>query len=253
MDASWLPARYALLDQLADRGALGTFAATDSETGKKVVLKALDERSRDSSLQLAFLRSHEQLSHVDLPFVPKVGPIQKDDRALFFETDFVPGLPYGRAASGSRDSNVKLLARLFSAISDLHSCGEFHGNLKPTNVLFETDEDKLFLLDLGFWGYGQGERETRLSSDYWAPELQRTHLADMRSDFYGFGLLAFELLTGLFVNEEVLATLCSSDRAAAGEWLASLSKDLNGPEVDLIVAATSPQLSARPQSCSELL
>ncbi|MBN2208493.1 MAG: sigma 54-interacting transcriptional regulator [Candidatus Coatesbacteria bacterium] len=253
MDASWLPARYVLSGQLADRGALGTFAATDSETDRKVVLKALDARSRDSSLRLAFLRSHEQLSHVDLPFVPKVGPIQEGDKAQFFETEFMPGLPYGRAASARRDSNATLLGRLFSAISALHSCGEFHGNLKPRNVLFDADEDRLSLLDLGFWGYRQGEHETESSSDYWAPELRRTHLADVRSDFYGFGLLAFELLTGLRVNEEVLAGLCSRDRAGAREWLASLSNDLNGPEVDLIVAVTSPQLSARPQSCGELL
>jgi len=253
MDASWFPARYKLSSELADKGVLGTFAATDSKSGKKVVLKALDERSCDPALKLAFLRSHGQLKKTDLPFVPAVGPIEKRGSVLFFESEFVPGLPFGKAVRGRRSFRPKLLATLFSALSDLHSSGAFHGNLKPNNVLYDADEGKLALLDLGFWGYGQ--RGPREPSDhtYCAPELRRTCLADVRSDFYGFGLLAFELLTSLEVTEEVLSELCSSDRASATEWLASLSKGLDAQILDLIVKATSPQTSARPQSCKELL
>ncbi len=253
MDASWFPGRYILSSQLADKGVLGTFAATDSKSGKKVVLKALDEESCDPSLKLAFLRSHEQLSNIDLPFVPKVGPICKKNKVLFFESEFVPGLPFGKAIAARRNSRPKLLACLFSALSELHSSGEFHGALKPNNVLYDADEGKLFLLDLGFWGYKQWEPRNTSGRIYWAPELRRTRLADVRSDFYGFGLLAFGLFTGLQVDNEALAGLLSHDREAAGEWLRTHAKNIQSDVLNLILETTSPRLSQRPQSCIELL
>jgi len=253
MDASWFPAGYRLSSQLADKGALGTFAAVDGKSRKKVVLKALDEESCDPSLKLAFLRSHEQLSGTALPFVPAVGPIEKKGNVLFFESEFVPGLPWGRAVGARRNSRAKLLAFLFSALSDLHSTGEFHGALKPNNVLYDAGEGKLFLLDLGLWGHETASQAGAGELIYSAPELKVTSMADVRSDFYGFGLLALELFTGLQVDNEALAGLLSHDREAAGEWLRTHAKNIRPDVLNLILEATSPRLSQRPQSCLELL
>ena len=254
MNASWFPAEYKVVRELSDRRDRGTFAALSSRSGRQVVLKAIDEEGSAPDTVFAFQRSHELMRSVDLPFVPKVSPIRREGNVLFFESELCPGLPFGQGAVKGHNGRTRLLAELFLALQKLHSVGEFHGNLKPGNVLFDAGEARLTLLDLGFWGHrvatgGLAGRD----SLFVPPEVMATGLADVRSDFYGFGLLAFELLTGLEVDTESLALLTATDRATAKKWLEAQAKELHPGVVEMIIETTSPQLSRRPQSCESLL
>ncbi len=253
MNASWLPAEYELLRKLSDRGELGTFAASSRSSGRQVVLKAINEKACAPVLMLAFQRSHELMRAVDLPFVPQVSPIKREGNVLFFESELCPGLPFGQGAVKGHDGRIRLLSELFLALQKLHSIGEFHGNLKPNNVLFDAGESRLTLLDLGFWGYKvlRGDLAGQ-NSLFMPPEVRATGLADVRSDFYSFGLLAFALLTGLEVDTASLNLLIASDRAAAKEWLETQTNGLHPSAVEMIIEATSPRVSRRPQSCDRL-
>ncbi|HUT03451.1 MAG TPA: sigma 54-interacting transcriptional regulator [bacterium] len=236
------------------REELGTFAALSRSSGRQVVLKAIDEKACAPVLMLAFQRSHELMRSVDLPFVPRVSPIKKEGNVLFFESELCPGLPFGQGAVKGHNGRIRLLSELFLALQKLHSIGEFHGNLKPNNVLFDAGQARLTLLDLGFWGYKVLRDDLAgQNSLFMPPEVSATRLADVRSDFYGFGLLAFALLTGLEVDSTSLNLLTASDRAAAKEWLETQTTGLHPSAVEMIIEATSPQVSRRPQSCDRLL
>ncbi|MBN2209150.1 MAG: sigma 54-interacting transcriptional regulator [Candidatus Coatesbacteria bacterium] len=247
-----MPARYVDPKQLAECEGLATFAAEDEVTGSKVALKVLDERVCTPSLRLAFLRSYEQQSLMGLPAAPDVTPLEREGDKLFFATAFVHGVPFGANVSGEYEV-AELLRLLFLAVSGLHSAGIIHGNLKPSNVLLTAKPKKeLRLLDAGFWGYEAMAVQRRSSALFWPHELKTTGLADLRSDFFGFGLLAFEVVTGQAVDEKVLSGLCSRDRESAAAWLNEHAGGAHERLLDLIIGATSPSLIDRPQSCFEL-
>ncbi|MBN1593634.1 MAG: sigma 54-interacting transcriptional regulator [Candidatus Coatesbacteria bacterium] len=253
MDLSWLPDKYSLQRELANRGSLLTLSVTSGVTEENLVLKALDTASCDPPLKLAFLRSHEQMRSVEFPFVPKVGQIEKTGKTIFHEIDMVSGVSITDVPLESAKERTRLLSRFFSTLAELHSKGEFHGNLRPNNVLFDAGTDKVFLLDLGFWGGRIAPGETSDEALYYPPELGPACIIDPRSDIYCFGLIAFDLLSGGQLNRDSLAKLQSADRSSAREFLGNAMRRADQNVLNMVLESTNPEPAKRPQSCMELL
>jgi hypothetical protein len=96
---------------------------------------------------------------------------------------------------------LDVLHQLSDALMALHAAGIVHRDIKPSNVLVETS-GRVVLLDGSFvWpreSHFQPLDEHTLVGTlaYLAPECLRGALPSVESDWYGFGALATELLTG---------------------------------------------------------
>lgn len=97
-----------------------------------------------------------------------------------------------------------ILSKVASGIAFLHREGVVHCNLKPSNVLFAVEgeqiEPRITDISLGWLG-GIHRMELDALLPYLAPEQIRApdeifEGAGLRWDVYGFGVLAYQLITG---------------------------------------------------------
>ena len=133
---------------------------------------------------------------------------------------------------------VTWLEQLLEALAALHRAGFAHGDLKPTNVLVDTEGD-LRLVDFGLARpvAGEGAGPVGGTLYYAAPELLLGEPPDAASDLFALGVLAHELLVG--------------DRRPAAEFYADF------PRRDFLEAAGTRPISCRsgpapgsPASCT---
>ena len=153
---------------------------------------------------------------------------------------------------------------------DEHRPPVWYGDLKPTNLQWDTGERHIYLLD-----YGTAQHLTTPNGDtattgphpvgtngYAAPEqfTPDTPL-DLRSDIYAFGATGFELLTGVpphkytRVYDPAHKTL-PAGKVAPPTIPLSVDDILDGvsaPMTQFIKACTSPDPADRPQSFEEVI
>ncbi len=105
-----------------------------------------------------------------------------------------------RAAQGQPlDLKFDLLFQMLQALSYLHRHGIVHRDLKPSNVLVTGRH--VTVLDFG--ASGLPEHTVAGTSGFIAPEVLRGARPTPASDFYAFGRIACEMLTGLPSNRSV--------------------------------------------------
>lgn len=103
-----------------------------------------------------------------------------------------PITDFAKAASFEKKAN--LLISVLQALSYLHRRTVIHRDLKPDNILVAEGVPRL--LDFGLSVKRGQETETEGTLAYMAPEIFRGSFADVASDLYAFGVIAYEVFTG---------------------------------------------------------
>jgi len=85
-----------------------------------------------------------------------------------------------------------MVTPIAGALDYIHSRGVVDGNLKPSNVLIDS-QGRPLLADLG---YAQGIDYAGQESVYLSPEQAQGVSADQRTDVYALGVLLYEMLIG---------------------------------------------------------
>ncbi|WP_435005292.1 serine/threonine protein kinase [Tundrisphaera lichenicola] len=152
----------------------------------------------------------------------------------FIVMEFIDGvsLKFVREATkvGIR-AKVKLLAQAADALAAVHEAGFIHHDVNPNNFLVDR-ENLVKLIDFGLAVPNTpafqrpGNRTGMLQ--YMAPELIRREPTDERIDIFGFGVMAFELLTDKLPF-------------GGGSSLAQMTQKINVAPIDPAVA--NPRLS----------
>lgn len=156
------------------------------------------------------------------------------DGERYIVMEFVDGvsLKFVREATktGVR-AKVQLLAQAADALTAVHAAGFIHHDVNPNNFLVDRD-NVVRLIDFGLTVPNipafrrPGNRTGMLQ--YMAPELIRREPTDERIDTFGFGVMAFELLTGKLPF-------------GGGNSLAQLTQRINSDPLD--AAVLNPRLS----------
>ena len=156
--------------------------------------KYLAERFRREAAALARVR------HVAMPEVMQVGEI---NGTPYLVMEFVNGEPLNqRLAQGpiTEAQTLELARQLASALVAIHACGLVHQDIKPRNILFESDSSRVRLVDFGLAAEANldiGTAGARRSKAYAAPEqLTGKEQIDGRSDLFALGSVLYECLTG---------------------------------------------------------
>ncbi|HKB01676.1 MAG TPA: protein kinase [Gemmataceae bacterium] len=180
-------------------GAMGVVYEARDRHGRTVALKTLN---RPDPARLAYLKQEFEalagLRHENL--VAVYGQVS-DGATWFYVMDFVPGRQFLDHVRGHGDAALRpALLQLARGIQALHRAGKLHRDIKPSNVLVAPD-GRVKLLDYGLVAElddSQAYAQCGLAGTvgYMSPEQCGTRPLTPASDWYSFGVLLYEALTG---------------------------------------------------------
>jgi hypothetical protein len=210
--------RYRVVRRIGE-GAMGVvYEAFDRERAQTLALKTLPRF--DAAALYRFkqeFRALADLHHVNLVRLHEL--VATDSDRVFFTMELVRGVDfvsYVHGGAGPRrptsDPPKKAspadiqrlrpaLRQLAEGIQAVHGAGKLHRDIKPPNILVTAD-GRVVLLDFGVatelprGGLGVEESGVVGTVSYMAPEVALDEALTPACDWYSFGVLLFEALTG---------------------------------------------------------
>jgi eukaryotic-like serine/threonine-protein kinase len=205
MREALLPGRYRVLDQVAVGGMGSIWAAEDTVLGRQVAVKVLAEQL---AAQPLFVRRFEREArtaaalsgHPHVITIYDVG--EHAGRPFIVMAYLAGGTLKDRIEQGAVDPGqaAEWLRQAASALDFAHSRGVVHRDVKPQNLLFDSD-GRLVVADLGIARAAYEDSLTASgellgTASYIAPEQAMGEPATPASDRYSLAIVAYELLTG---------------------------------------------------------
>lgn len=149
MQESWqvgkvLDRKFTLTAPLSSKPVPNAYLATDIETGDTVVLRRCSPGSERSSLEreweaLSACRG-EGVQHA-LALYPATG---------FIAVEYYPDMmPLIEMSPHQAETFTVLLPELLKAMRHCHHAGWIHGDIKPSNVLWDPADNRVCLIDFG--------------------------------------------------------------------------------------------------------
>jgi serine/threonine-protein kinase len=255
--------RYRVDERLAAGGMGVLYRATDLKLARRVVIKILSPQlAADGVARARFEREARAASALDHPNIATVHDIGEERGELFIVLALYEGETLEqRLKRGALpiDQAVGILKQVALGLEAAHRAGIVHRDIKPSNVLVTTD-GVVKILDFGVAKLRSdaGEGTTQVGQTvgtvrYMSPEQMRGEVVDARSDLWSFGVLAYELLSGIspFRADSIEATATR----VLNEELPSLASIPGMPSwlADLVVELLKKNPAERPQSASEVL
>lgn len=196
------------LEREIGRGTLGVVhLGTDLKMGREVALKTLALAEHFDAADIADVKERffqemqaaVRLAHKDIATIYDVGD-QGD--TCYVAMELAPGTslaPFTKAALRlPADTVVSLVARAAEALGYAHREGVLHGDVKPTNLIYDAASDSLKLADFGLARVGaaaKSRRGTQRKPSYQAPEQLARRAVDGRADLFSLAVLLYQLLS----------------------------------------------------------
>ncbi|MHC5055300.1 MAG: protein kinase domain-containing protein [Planctomycetota bacterium] len=200
------PDKCELDSEISRDGSGVLFEARDTETGKPVVVRQLLPEGgsvADAQRWALAATKLQNVRHHRLVSVLGVGLREGSPHTV---VERVSGQNLAEMTGGGRlgaRQAAQLTLQIVEALSAAHGVGSVHGDLKPSNIMIDT-QGRARVTDFGMLprALKDGELEESAHVAGWmpfaAPELVRDgpEAADERSDSYSIGALLYFMLTG---------------------------------------------------------
>jgi two-component system LytT family response regulator len=207
---------YKVLEEIG-RGGMGVvYRALDTSLGREVALKVLKlAAGRDPELERRLKQEARAAAAIAHPAVSVVYEIDEAEGATFIAMELVRGRPLAALLGGAPLEPARALdlaIEVVEGLAEAHSRGVVHRDLKPKNVML-TESGHAKIIDFGLaklvrprppfesgadtppWGDTDPGRILGTAA-YMSPEQVRGAEVDARSDFFAFGALLYEMLSG---------------------------------------------------------
>ncbi|MEX1366784.1 MAG: protein kinase [Nannocystaceae bacterium] len=230
---------YRVREEIGRGGMAVVYEAEDLRSGELVALKVVTEKFSDKADTAERYRNEARLAaalsrHPNVVTPRQLGRLPEFHQRLFLVTDLVRGRSLGAVVlehpRGMDVVRASVVARdLARAMLALHERGIVHRDIKPGNVLLESQgtREVAKLHDFGC-AYALGTDEVSASADltaahervgspiYMAPEQAIGLRPTPAFDVYAFGATLYELLTGAApyagsTKAEVVQRKCAPD------------------------------------------
>ena len=207
--------RFELVRPLGEGASGAVFLAQDRETGEHVALKKLFKLDQKSVAR--FKREFRALADIHHPNLIKLYDLHRGQDAWYLTMEYVAGKDFRQKFSAeatlsresippANDNGARDLLRVFydlaCGVHAIHRAGMLHRDLKPTNVLI-ADTGRVVVLDFGLVREIDGNN--LLTQDgtvagtpaYMPPEQAMGEKLSEASDWYAFGAMLYEAISGV--------------------------------------------------------
>jgi serine/threonine protein kinase/Tol biopolymer transport system component len=238
--------RFEIVGPLGAGGMGEVYRARDPELLREVAIKVLAPAfSRDPDRRERFEREARAAASLNHPNIVAVHDVGMHGETAFIVTELLEGETLRERMDGrplSPRKAVDYAIQIASGLAAGHERGIVHRDIKPDN-LFVTKDGRVKILDFGLAriidpGFEDGATATITvdgvplarvigTAPYMSPEQARGLRTDHRSDTFSFGVVLYEMLTGVSPFR----------RGTAGETVAAI---LHDDPADLISSAPLP-------------
>jgi hypothetical protein len=234
---------YELLDEIG-KGGMGTvYRGVDRRSGDRVAIKHLRADIADSETVARFQREGEVLRRLNHPNIVQLRATVQSHGQHYLIMELVESGSLRQKLDRARGLDVRealsLSIEIADALTRAHHLGVIHRDIKPANVLLAADGTPRLAdfgiartADAGLTAAGMVVGTLA----YLAPEVLRGKSADPRSDVWSFGVVLFEMMTGVppFDGARDVAALIQSILNDPVPDLESLRPGLPAALIDLI-------------------
>ena len=246
VDESRLPERYRNPELIA-RGGMGeVYRAEDAHLARIVAVKLLSGRFADNdAIRGRFTREGlavARLSHA--PNTVTIFDVGEHGGRPYIVMEYLPGGSLAdrieREGAQPVGRSLDWLGQAAAALDAAHANGIVHRDVKPANLLLDSDE-RVKVADFGVASAADLGSFTEVgtvvgTAGYLAPEQARGERAGPASDLYALAVVAFELLTGKRPFERESSTAEAMAHVSAPIPPASASNPTLPDELDDVLA-----------------
>jgi RAC serine/threonine-protein kinase len=185
-----------------------------ADRSRVFAMKVLNKKTIVERNEVEHTKSEKSiLMKLEFPFLVKLHYSFQTSDKLYFIMDYINGgelfFHLQKEKRFSEDRVRFYAAEIVAGLEYLHSAGVIYRDLKPENLLL-THEGHIVMTDFGLSKEGLHERDDRTGTfcgtpEYLAPEVLEGKGYGKAVDWWSFGTLMYEMLTGLppFYCEDV--------------------------------------------------
>ena len=193
--------------KLVGKGSFGKVILVKYFNNEKIyAMKILDKEEIIRRKQIKHTKTErlllEKLNH---PFIAQLQFAFQDAKKLYLVTEFMQGgelFFHIKRRTGFKEVSAKFyMSQIFLAIDYLHKNGYIYRDLKPENILIDK-EGNIKLTDFGLSKVISTDGDINTTNtlcgtlEYIAPEIFQRKPYDKSIDWFSFGVVLYEMLTG---------------------------------------------------------
>jgi tetratricopeptide (TPR) repeat protein len=254
---------YKILEKLGGGGMGVVYKAEDTKLKRFVALKFLPpELTADKDAEERFIREAQAASALQHNNICTVHDIDEtDDGQIFMVMDLYEGETLKKKiADGPMppDDVARIAVQIAEGLARAHGKEIVHRDIKPANILV-TNDGVVKILDFGLAKFLRSPfvtREGRRAGTtlYMSPEQLRGEAIDARTDIWSFGILLYQMLTGVHpfdaeFDESVMYRIMTDEPVPVSTVQPGVPKALS----DLVMHCLEREKAKRPQSMDEIL
>ena len=245
---------YKILSEIG-RGGMGeVYLAQDLSLEREVAVKLLTHECCDDSEKLRrFAQEAKTASALNHPNIITIFEFGKLNEAHYMVSEYVDGPELKTILEKDNLSTPEALniaVQIVSALKTAHEAGIVHRDIKPGNIMVRND-GLVKVLDFGLVKLTNKHRSAKNidedavtiakvntnpglimgTPNYMSPEQARGQECDHQTDIFSFGILLYEMLTGVrpFTGEttsDIMASILKSEPASISETRAKTPAQL---------------------------